>query len=467
MAGIVEVLRVLTAPGDGVVITPPVVSARSSTRSRRPGAASSRSRWPDGELDLDGLDRAFGAGARAFLLCSPHNPTGAGARPRDAGGGRRARRAARRARRVRRDPRAARAARRAATRRSRRSARRAAVVITSASKAFNTPGLKCALAIAGSRGGRARAARAAGGGPLPRGAARRDRRPRPRSSTATRGSTSCWPRSTPTAATGSARCSREHLPRDRLPAAGRELPRLAGLPRAGPGRRPRGGVPRARPRRARARARVRRAGPRLRAAQHRHLGRAARRGGAAHGRAPFAERARRRRAELAAPGRAAPRLDLRGLEQPMPPSGRSPSRSGPNATRSSAQHAMADGLAHPPHLPLAPLVQHELDAVGREPPHLGGRGLAVVERDALAQPPQRGLAHRRVADLDAVDARDLERRVGEPVGELPVVREQEQAGRVGVEPPDRVQALAARRSARRPSGGPAGPSRCSRSRRAC
>ena len=30
-------------------------------------------RW---ELDLDALERAFAAGARAYLLCSPHNPTG-------------------------------------------------------------------------------------------------------------------------------------------------------------------------------------------------------------------------------------------------------------------------------------------------------------------------------------------------------------------------------------------------------
>ena len=27
-------------------------------------------------LDLDGIDAAFAAGARAMLLCNPHNPTG-------------------------------------------------------------------------------------------------------------------------------------------------------------------------------------------------------------------------------------------------------------------------------------------------------------------------------------------------------------------------------------------------------
>jgi cysteine-S-conjugate beta-lyase len=29
-----------------------------------------------GRLDLDGLERAFAGGARAYLLCNPHNPTG-------------------------------------------------------------------------------------------------------------------------------------------------------------------------------------------------------------------------------------------------------------------------------------------------------------------------------------------------------------------------------------------------------
>ena len=28
------------------------------------------------QLDLDALERAFAAGARAYLLCNPHNPTG-------------------------------------------------------------------------------------------------------------------------------------------------------------------------------------------------------------------------------------------------------------------------------------------------------------------------------------------------------------------------------------------------------
>ena len=105
---------------------------------------------------------------------------------------------------------------------------------------------------------------------------------------------------------------------------------------------------------------------------------------------------------------------------------------------------VADRLAHPPHLPLAALVQHDLEPVRGEPAHARRRGPAVLELHAVAQPPQRRLAHRRAAHLGAVDARHLERRVRQAVRELAVVRQQQQAGGVGVEPPDRVEALAAR-----------------------
>jgi cystathionine beta-lyase len=75
MAGIVEVLRVLTAPGDDVVITPPVYPPFFG------GILEAGRRLVEvplagGELDLDALEAAFAGGARAFLLCNPHNPTG-------------------------------------------------------------------------------------------------------------------------------------------------------------------------------------------------------------------------------------------------------------------------------------------------------------------------------------------------------------------------------------------------------
>lgn len=83
MQGIVEVLQVITAPGDGVVINPPVYPpyfARMPLIGRRLVEVPLTA---DHQLDLDGLKRAFAAGARAYLLCNPQNPTGS-VFPRDA-----------------------------------------------------------------------------------------------------------------------------------------------------------------------------------------------------------------------------------------------------------------------------------------------------------------------------------------------------------------------------------------------
>jgi cystathionine beta-lyase len=148
MAGIVEALRVLTEPGDGVVITPPVYHPFFEGIPEA-GRRIVEVPLADGEMDLDALGAAFAAGARALLLCNPHNPTG------------------RVMERARLEDVAALAARHgvlvvsdeihapltlpgavhtpfAALGESR------SVVITSASKAFNLPGLKCAIAVAGS-----------------------------------------------------------------------------------------------------------------------------------------------------------------------------------------------------------------------------------------------------------------------------------------------------------------------------
>jgi len=148
MSGIVEVLRVLTAPGDGVVITPPVYPPFFDGIPEA-GRRIVEVPLADGELDLDALEAAFAAGARAFLLCNPHNPTG------------------RVLERARLEEVAVLAARHdvlviadeihapltlsgathtpfAALGESR------SVVLASASKAFNLAGLKCAIAVAGS-----------------------------------------------------------------------------------------------------------------------------------------------------------------------------------------------------------------------------------------------------------------------------------------------------------------------------
>jgi len=79
VVSLTESLRLLTAPGEGVVINPPVyppffstIRSLGRTVVEAPLAAGARG-W---ELDLDALDRPFAAGARTFVLCNPHNPTG-------------------------------------------------------------------------------------------------------------------------------------------------------------------------------------------------------------------------------------------------------------------------------------------------------------------------------------------------------------------------------------------------------
>ena len=76
MVGVGEALKALTAPGDGVVICPPVYPPFfhiAPEHGRVPVEVPLRA---SGELDLDGIDAALRAGARAVLLSSPHNPTG-------------------------------------------------------------------------------------------------------------------------------------------------------------------------------------------------------------------------------------------------------------------------------------------------------------------------------------------------------------------------------------------------------
>ena len=75
MAAIVELLRVLTEPGDGIVVPTPAYPPFFDgipEAGRRVVEVPAAGR----ELDLDGIDVAFRAGARALLLASPHNPTG-------------------------------------------------------------------------------------------------------------------------------------------------------------------------------------------------------------------------------------------------------------------------------------------------------------------------------------------------------------------------------------------------------
>jgi cysteine-S-conjugate beta-lyase len=79
MIGIAEVLRLTTAPGSGVVINTPAYPPFVPTLAEYDRQAidvpllRAATGW---SLDFPGLEEAFRAGARAFLLCNPHNPTG-------------------------------------------------------------------------------------------------------------------------------------------------------------------------------------------------------------------------------------------------------------------------------------------------------------------------------------------------------------------------------------------------------
>jgi cystathionine beta-lyase len=79
MTGVAELLRALTEPGDAIVVNPPVYAPFFMVvRELRRELVEVPLLLIDegGRLDLDGLERAFAAGARAYLLCHPHNPTG-------------------------------------------------------------------------------------------------------------------------------------------------------------------------------------------------------------------------------------------------------------------------------------------------------------------------------------------------------------------------------------------------------
>jgi cystathionine beta-lyase len=72
MVGIQELVGVLTRPGDGVILNTPAYPPYFR-ELRRPLVEVP---LVDGVHDIEGIDAAFAAGARALVLCNPHNPTG-------------------------------------------------------------------------------------------------------------------------------------------------------------------------------------------------------------------------------------------------------------------------------------------------------------------------------------------------------------------------------------------------------
>src|SRR3954447_2012550 len=114
----------------------------------------------------------------------------------------------------------------------------------------------------------------------------------------------------------------------------------------------------------------------------------------------------------AGPARAAQPFDLRRGEAAMLARREPLEPERPEGDALELGDRVPDRVAHAPHLPLAPLVDRDLEQVGGEPLHPRRRGHAVVELDPAAQPLERGPAHGRAADLRAVDARDLEGGMG-------------------------------------------------------
>jgi cystathionine beta-lyase len=79
MMGVVEILRRVIAPGDRVVVMPPVYPPFFDTIEEAGGVvervplARIATGW---EIDLPAVEAALADGARTVLLCNPHNPTG-------------------------------------------------------------------------------------------------------------------------------------------------------------------------------------------------------------------------------------------------------------------------------------------------------------------------------------------------------------------------------------------------------
>ncbi|MDN5852731.1 MAG: pyridoxal phosphate-dependent aminotransferase [Actinomycetia bacterium] len=74
--GCVELLRVLSSPGDGVVVNPPVYAPFFSWINETGRRVVEAPLTDDFGLDLDALEEAFAQGPAVYLLCNPHNPTG-------------------------------------------------------------------------------------------------------------------------------------------------------------------------------------------------------------------------------------------------------------------------------------------------------------------------------------------------------------------------------------------------------
>ncbi|WP_330336318.1 MalY/PatB family protein [Streptomyces sp. NBC_00557] len=81
MLGVVEMIKLVTGPGDPVIVNPPVYPPFFQFVAHMDRRVAEAPLGAGGRLDLAALEQAFreagaGSGRAAFLLCSPHNPTG-------------------------------------------------------------------------------------------------------------------------------------------------------------------------------------------------------------------------------------------------------------------------------------------------------------------------------------------------------------------------------------------------------
>jgi cysteine-S-conjugate beta-lyase len=159
MIGVAEILRVITKPGDGIVINPPVYPPFFATIAEVGRAiveVALNTKESIAQLDFAGLERAFASGARVYLFCNPHNPVGRVFSQNDVE--RVAVLAARYDVAVIADeihaPLVLPGAEHVAFESVATRANVHAITLTSASKGWNIPGLKCALAVSGSPWGR-------------------------------------------------------------------------------------------------------------------------------------------------------------------------------------------------------------------------------------------------------------------------------------------------------------------------
>ncbi|HUA05491.1 MAG TPA: aminotransferase class I/II-fold pyridoxal phosphate-dependent enzyme [Solirubrobacteraceae bacterium] len=76
MIGLVELCRVIAEPGEAVAFATPAYPPFFSMLPAAGVGLIEIDLLADGSFDLDALDAALAAGARALVLASPHNPTG-------------------------------------------------------------------------------------------------------------------------------------------------------------------------------------------------------------------------------------------------------------------------------------------------------------------------------------------------------------------------------------------------------